>query len=160
MKNSRLMVAISVLLSLAGAFRAPGEERLFNGKDLTGWETFLHGSNKNDPDYGTNRDPERVFSVVRADGQRVIRISGQYWGGMLTTKEYENYHLHLEFKWGEKRWPPRANEVRDSGLLYHCVGADASSSNCPWPRSIEFNITEHDTGEFWSVATAWRTAAS
>jgi hypothetical protein len=136
---------------MAVAFNVSAQERLFNGKDLTGWETYLHGSNPHDPDYGTNRDPEKVFSVTNIDGQPAIRISGRYWGGMLTAREYENYHLHVEFKWGEKRWPPRANVVRDSGLLYHCVGPFASRTNCPWPRSIEFNITEHDTGEFWSV---------
>src|SRR5262249_3595304 len=39
----------------------------------------------------------------------------------------------------------------DSGLLYHCVGPPSTNASSSWPRSIEFNITEHDTGEFWSV---------
>ena len=32
-----------------------------------------------------------------------------------------NYHLKLQFKWGDKKWPPRDRPAtpRDSGLLYH-----------------------------------------
>jgi hypothetical protein len=123
---------------------------LFNGKDLSGWETFLRPANKADPDYGLNRDPEKVFAVDKSDGGPVIHISGKYWGGLITAKEFENYHLRLEFKWGQQTWPPRHNLTRDSGLLYHCA-APSADAKYPWPRSIEFNITEHDTGEFWSV---------
>jgi hypothetical protein len=68
---------------------------LFNGKDLTGFYTFLVGK-------GTNNDPDKVFTV--ADG--MIRVSGQRYGGFITEKEYENYHLVVEWKWGEKMWPP------------------------------------------------------
>src|SRR6266568_2960193 len=123
---------------------------LFNGKDLTGWETFLRPANRNDPNYGLNRDPEKVFTVENVDGGAVIHVSGKYWGGLITKQEFENYHLQLEFKWGKKTWPPRLNATFDSGLLYHCA-APSANAVYPWPRSIEFNITEHDTGEFWSV---------
>jgi hypothetical protein len=124
---------------------------LFNGKDLTGWETFLRPAQKTDPNYGLNRDPEGVFSVRQEDGGAVIHISGKFWGGLITKQDFENYHLHLEYKWGKKTWPPRENAAAlDSGLLYHCA-APSADEVYPWPSSIEFNITEHDTGEFWSV---------
>ena len=118
------------------------------------WETVLRAAKPGDPDYGLNRDPEKVFTVATVDGGPVIAVSGKYWGGLITTREYGDYHLRLEFKWGTKRWPPRAAVVRDSGLLYHCAAPAASSrpGSWPWPRSVEFNITEHDTGEFYSVA--------
>jgi hypothetical protein len=123
---------------------------LFNGKDLTGWDTFLRPANKNDPDYGLNRDPEKVFTAQQMDGGTSIHISGKYWGGIITTQVFENYHLRLEFKWGTKTWPPRQHLTPDSGLLYHC-SPQTADAHYPWPRSIEFNITQHDTGEFWSV---------
>jgi hypothetical protein len=123
---------------------------LFNGKDLTGWDTFLRPANRTDPDYGLNHDPEKVFTVDHLDGGSVIHISGKFWGGLITTQAFENYHLRLEFKWGAKTWPPRLNLTPDSGLLYHCAAPTADLTH-PWPRSIEFNISQHDTGEFWSV---------
>ena len=141
-----LMCATMVTCSAAPANSTP----LFNGHDLAGWDTFLRPANPNDPNYGLNRDPERIFSVEQLDGGPVIHVSGKFWGGLLTTQDFANYHLSLEFKWGQKTWPPRFNLTRDSGLLYHCA-APAADATYPWPRSIEFNITEHDTGEFWSV---------
>ncbi|RIH66475.1 DUF1080 domain-containing protein, partial [Mariniphaga sediminis] len=63
---------------------------LFNGKDLSGWYTYLEGR-------GRDSDPKGVFTV--SDG--IIRISGEEWGSLTTGKEYANYHLTLEFKWGE-----------------------------------------------------------
>ena len=137
---------------MACSLAVPGADwrSLFNGKDLTGWVTFLRPANPKDPNYGLNRDPEKVFTVEQLDGGPVIHISGKYWGGIITTQQFENYHLRLEFKWGRKTWPPRLNLTFDSGLLYHCAAPSADAAY-PWPRSIEFNITQHDTGEFWSV---------
>jgi len=139
-------------ISISNCSAAPALDwkPLFNGKDLTGWDTFLRPANPSDPNYGLNRDPEKVFSVDHVDGGPVIHVSGKFWGGLITTQEFANYHLKLEFKWGQKTWPPRFNLTRDSGLLYHCA-ALTDDAKYPWPRSIEFNITEHDTGEFWSV---------
>jgi hypothetical protein len=84
---------------------------------------------------------------------RAIRISGDGLGGLATLAEYGNYHLELEFKWGEKRFPPRADAPRDSGLLYHCVGGYNAGTG--WLESSEFGILEGgETGDFWSVPGA------
>ena len=126
-------------------------QSLFNGRDLSGWETFLGRANPGETNYGLNLDPEKIISVKQVDGGPVIHISGKYWGGIITTQEFANYHLRLEYKWGQKTWEPRINEPRDSGICYHCVGPLAADPVYPWPRSFEFNIAEHDVGEFWSV---------
>src|SRR5947209_11329511 len=68
---------------------------LFNGKDLTNFYTYLKGS-------GKNEDPKKVFTVK--DGR--IRVSGEVYGGLITAKEYENYHLVVEFAWGSQTFPP------------------------------------------------------
>lgn len=82
---------------------------LFNGKDLSNWDTWLRAANMtgyNDhemigppqPHIGLNNDPLKVFTVN--DG--LLRISGEVWGAITTKKEYGNYHLRFEVKWGEK----------------------------------------------------------
>lgn len=130
---------------------------LFNGKDLTGWDTYLapdyddHGKALTGKPVGLNKDPLKVFSIVQQDGENVIRISGQGWGAISTKKEYENYHLQLQFKWGALKWGQKKNASMDSGLLYHSVGpfgADYGS----WMRSQEFQIDEGDCGDYWGVA--------
>ena len=126
---------------------------LFNGKDLTHWDTWLGKPFKGDKAIGLNIDPDKVYTVVEADGKPAIRVSGQTFGAITSKQEFENYHLALEFKWGEKRWPPREKAVRDSGLLYHCVGPHGAQGTF-WMRSQELQIQEKDCGDYWSVAGA------
>jgi hypothetical protein len=115
--------------------------KLFNGKDLSGWSIFIGHDPKENLD--PRADPKGVFKVE--DG--VIHISGQEFGCLTTDKEFENYRVKLEFKWGKKKWPPRENAVRDSGILLHCVGPDKV-----WTKSIECQIQEHDCGDFHCVS--------
>ncbi|MBX9579888.1 MAG: DUF1080 domain-containing protein [Gemmataceae bacterium] len=123
---------------------------LFNGRDLAGWETSLGTPVGGKGPVGVGRDPKGVFSVVQVDGGPALRVSGDGLGGISTTKEYGNYHLRLEFKWGEKRFPPRANQPRDSGLLYHASGDPNPGTG--WLESVEFGLLEGgETGDFWSV---------
>jgi hypothetical protein len=111
---------------------------LFNGKDLSGWYTFMPRKDGSDP----RSDPKQVFRIE--DG--VLHVTGDGFGYVCTEQEFENYRIKLEFKWGTKRFPPRENAVRDSGLLLHVVGEDKV-----WPKCIECQIQEHDCGDFWMV---------
>lgn len=166
----RLMVTClggAWLMAAVGLAQAaePGQWRqLFNGKNLDGWETWLgkpHPSVKLDlkknekgqyvEPVGLNNDPTKVYTVVEVDGAPAIRISGEIWGAITTTEEFENYHLRLKTKWGQKKWPPRENTVRDSGLLYHCIGPHGAGSGF-WMKSFECQIQENDNGDFYSVA--------
>lgn len=145
-----------LLLCLVPAALSAGEKgwtELFNGKDLTHWDTWLGRPYKGKDIVGLNKDPQKVYTVVEADGKPAIRVSGEIWGALTSKKEYENYHFSVEFKWGEKRWPPREKTVRDSGLLYHCVGPHGAQGTF-WMRSQELQIQEHDCGDYWSVAGA------
>jgi hypothetical protein len=135
----------------ADASGSPEWRSLFNGKDLEGWDTWLGKPYKGKDVIGLNKDPNNVYTVVMMDGKPAIRISGEIFGALTSREEFENYHLKLEFKWGEKRWPPREKDVRDSGLLYHCVGPHGASATF-WMRSQECQIQEKDCGDYWSVA--------
>jgi hypothetical protein len=126
---------------------------LFNGKDLSGWDTWLGKPYQGKEPIGLNKDPQKVYTVVNEDGKPAVRISGESFGALTSKKEYSNYHFKLEFKWGEKKWPPRDKTVRDSGLLYHCVGPHGAQSTF-WMRSQECQIQENDCGDYWSVAGA------
>ncbi|XOV90990.1 MAG: DUF1080 domain-containing protein [Bacteroidota bacterium] len=136
---------------------------LFNGKDLSGWYTYqrkpeptsvVAGLRMEDGKYvepiGLNNDPLDVFSVVELDGAQVIRISGEVFGILVTDEEYENYHLSLEFKWGEKKYPPREDQKRDSGICYHSFGEEGAQGGV-WMKSVECQIQEGDVGDLWCV---------
>ncbi|MGE3807777.1 MAG: DUF1080 domain-containing protein [Gemmataceae bacterium] len=131
-----LCLAVLIGVSSLPAADDEGFVDIFNGKDLTNFYTYLKG-------VGKNKDPEKVFTVK--DG--MIRVSGEQWGAFITEKEYENYHLIVEFKWGDKTWGSRAKATRDSGLLVHCVGEDGAAGGS-WMESVEFQIIEGGTGDF------------
>lgn len=152
-----LLISLAVLSCFA-CTRPTEKVSLFNGKDLTGWDTYI-GPNYDTarkkfdsiPGTGLNNDPAKVFSVVEIDGAPAIRVSGEKFGGISTTKEFSNYHLTLQFKWGEAKYAPKLNAKRDSGLLYHAVG-DHGADGGFWMRSQECQIQEGDTGDYWGVA--------
>lgn len=105
---------------------------------------------KGDP-LGLNNDPLGVFSMIKEEGQPVLKITGQIYGGLTTKKEFENYHLTLQFKWGDKKWEPRLTRQRDSGLLLHCVGPHGAFWKV-WKRCLECQIQEKDVGDFYALA--------
>ena len=105
---------------------------LFNGKDLTG----LYGWLK-DTHY---KDPRKVFSV----DEGILKISGEVNGYLATEKEYRDYHLVVEYKWGAKTYG--AKSVRNSGILLHAVGPDGNRS--PWMSSIECQVAQGCVGDF------------
>ena len=112
---------------------------LFNGKNLDGWYTFLK-------DRGRDKDPKQVFTVD--DG--LIHISGEEFGCITTDREYENYTLVVEYRWGANTFEPRADNARDNGVLVHSTGKDGGYSGT-WMHSIECQIIEGGTGDFLVV---------
>src|SRR5436190_534299 len=80
-------------------------------KDRAGFNTLLEK-------HGINSDPDKVFQVEKG----VLHISGQEFGGLVTQKEYRNFYLRAEFKWGEKTYEPRLGKARDSGIQYNITG--------------------------------------
>ena len=132
--------------------------RLFNKKDLTGFYPYLGAATKvqtgNNKRGGggkkKDRDPDKVFSVLnRSD----LRISGQHPGTLLTEKEFENYHLIVEFRWGEQTFAPAEAKARQSGILLHCVGPDDAYKGIS-PQAIRCQIVEGQTGSIQLVSGA------
>ncbi len=110
-------------------------------KDLSHWYTWL-----DDVGY---EDPRGVFTM-QDDG--ILRISGDGFGGLTTHKEFADYYLVMEYRWGTKTWRSRIDKTRDSGLLLHCQGPDGNFGGSagkpgPWMTSIECQIIEGGVGD-------------
>lgn len=159
LKYTVIVVSLSFVPGLGiSRVQAEGDEwtYLFNNKNLEGWDSYLG------PRYdtlahafageriGLNNDPDKVFSVVSQDGESVIRISGEHFGCIVTKEEYGNYHLQVQFKWGQQRYVPRKKSKRDSGILYHSHGPNGVGWFF-WMAAQEFQIEEGDCGDYWSV---------
>jgi hypothetical protein len=111
---------------------------LFNGKDLTGFYTFLQK-------HGKNADPDGIVTVedgaihLYKNTEDQSRVVMGYIG---TEKEYGDYHLRLQYRWGEKKFEPRYKLKRDAGVYYHLTGPDAV-----WPRGLQYQIEQANVGD-------------
>src|SRR5690606_33205506 len=121
-------------------------------KDLSQWEIYqgfppewitVPGLKKDDKGnytepIGLNKNINRVFTVTEENGKPVLRVSGEIYGCVGSKKEYENYHLKLQVKWGSKKWAPRLDLEKDSGILYHSIGEYGVDYWKAWALSQEF----------------------
>lgn len=143
---------------------------LFNGRNLDGWDVYLgppERTGKANLPVGTpiglNNDPERIFSVQMADGAPAIRADGKIWGTLTTKRDFRNYWLHVEYKWGQK-WSQDLSFPRNNGILYHSYG-DFGALDKTWMNSIELEIVPGKVGganpvgsDSWFTTTVGRDA--
>lgn len=121
---------IITILSFTNVFfaqdktKVSGEKQtqLFNGKDLNNWVFHLK-----DPAV----DPAKVFTIQNG----VIHIKGDPFGYMRTKAGYEDYKLHVEW-----RYP---TEATNSGVFVHAQPPDAI-----WLKCIECQLKAGSAGDF------------
>jgi len=109
--------------------------KLFNGEDLTGLYTWLLSTKC--------ADPKRVFRVH----DQLLHITGDGLGSVITKRRYRDYHMVLEYKWGDRTWGERKKRARDSGLLIHSTGKNGGYHGI-WMPAIEVQIIEGGVGDF------------
>jgi hypothetical protein len=118
---------------------------------ITSLPDYPKGDGMKGTPIGLNKDPLNGFTVVYENNEPVLKISGEIYAGLSTKEEYDNYHLSVQFKWGEKKYEPRLNNVRDNGILYHCSSDHAAFWNV-WMESIEFQVQENDMGDLYALS--------
>ncbi len=137
-------------------------------KDLSKWDTYLSFKHQNGYDgsaptdeagdkiepVGLNKPGYNVFTTFEEDNETVIKVTGEYYGCLASKDIFENYHLQVKYKWGDKKWIPRMDKMKDSGILYHSSGEFGVEHWRSWMMSQEFQIMEAHSGDFWSQATS------
>jgi len=101
-----------------------GPHSLFNGVDFTGWDRYLGKPSDTEAPLGIDNDPRGVYSVVLLDGEPALRISGEIWGSLISQRQFCNFRLRAEFKWGTAVWPPL--NARDSGIMFLSTGPNGA----------------------------------
>lgn len=114
-----LILGIATLLFVSCTTK---KEQLFNGKNLDGWTVFVKDSSINPDDY---------FYVN--DG--VIETIGVPVGYLRTNKEFENYQLHVEWRYPE--------EPVNSGIMLHVTGPDLI-----WVSHYQGQLKHKNAGDF------------
>jgi hypothetical protein len=140
-----LLLAGCLLASPAGA-ADDGWTALFNGRDLSNFD-IAYSSKPVD-----GRPAAAMFEVK--DGT-VHTYPGQAAGTpqpsayFQTRNSYKDYVLHIEYKWGDKKFAPRMNRLKDAGLVFH-IYKDAPNS---WPHGIECQIEDKDVADLWLISS-------
>ncbi len=111
-----------ILVSLALSGFSQKKEQLFNGKNLDGWTIYV-----SDPKI----DPSTFFYAK--DG--LIETPGVPMGYLRTKKEYENYLLHVEWRYPEI--------PTNSGVFIHTNGPDKI-----WPAHFQCQLKHLSAGDF------------
>ena len=92
--------------------------------------------------------PTDVFQL--RDG--MLHVSGRGYGYMATKQAFRDYHLIVEFKWGEHTWGARKDRARDNGILVHAFGPHGACGGT-WITSIEANIIEGGMADIIVIAS-------
>lgn len=137
--------ALPLFGETAAGAAADGWIPLFNGRNLDGWYSFLSKS-------GKDRDPSGCIRVdhgqIHILGYQPLDQEPEY-GYLSTLREFGDCRIRVEYKWGERRYPPRAEYKRDNGILYHLRGPDQL-----WPICVECQIQESDVGDALAIKGA------
>jgi len=130
-----IVAAVALGLASVGSHAEAQKDewtKLFNGRDLTGWKVFVDPRAK-------DADPKSIWTVK--DG--VIVCTGKPAGYIITEKDYDNYVLRVQWRWGPSVKEPKGP---NSGVFVHVVGEDKI-----WPKGIEAQLASTRAGDFWLV---------
>jgi hypothetical protein len=167
-RNLYFSLFLPVTILLTGAGNRDDEWRNLLDKNLSNWEIYQSYEHANDYNgsvprndkgepirpVGYNRNFKNVFSVIDDKGEPVLKVSGEIYGCIFTKEEFENYHLRLKVKWGDKKWVPRRDKLKDSGILYHSVGEAGVDYWRSWMLAQEFQVMEGHMGDYWPIANS------
>jgi hypothetical protein len=130
------LAAAAVALSLSVRADDKGSKtiELFNGKNLDGWKIVVNG--KGD----TKADAKKTWSVNAKE--KTLVCKGEPWGYAITDKDYGDYKLELEWRWGNT--DKESKTRRNSGVLLHCMGEGK-----PWPNCFEAQLLAGHAGEIY-----------
>lgn len=114
---------------------------VFNGENLDNFDKYIGTAVQGHDDLLQTATTDKVFQIVEENGEVLIHISGEVNGSLATKETFENYHLQLVFKWGDKVY-----NTRNSGLLYHSFGEFGDALGT-WMTNIECQLMHEKLGD-------------
>lgn len=120
----RFFITMFAALALAGCGDKAEKVVLFDGGNLFEWNSVT----KSETD--AERDV-KVFSVQQGN----IFVTGVPFGYLYTKEKYDNYRLHVEWRW--------VGEGTNSGIFMHIQTPDIM-----WPKAIECQLCAGKAGDF------------
>lgn len=158
MKNAGFLLLLLVSAFSSCKERPTKEEwvSLFNGKDLTGWDIKIKGSELN-INYKNTFSVEDGLLKVRYDEYE--RFNNEF-GHIFYNKSFSDYKLRIEYRFVGEQCPEGPSwAFRNSGVMLHSQSAASMGVNQDFPVSIEGQflggdgITERHTSNVCTPGT-------
>lgn len=129
MRSFCFLAVLSCVSSLPAAL-PPSALELYNGKDLAGWDLVTPGK-------------ENISAVCQAKPDGILAITGAPNGYLATAASYENYQLHVEWRWSDK--------PGNAGVLLHITEGPMDRI---WPISFQMQTKHTRVGDLLPMASA------
>lgn len=100
------------------------------------------------PTASLSSDPKKIWAI---GDDKIMHVSGEGMGYLRTKQAYRDYHLVIDYQWGERTLGTRADKARDCGLLLHAYGPDGAYGNT-WMSCIEGQLIEGGSGDILVLA--------
>lgn len=131
----RSLLCLLPLVSFAGSVAladSPSKETaLFDGKSLSGWSLVTTPA-------------ARIEDVCKVTADATMTVAGKPVGYLLADGKYENYKLHVEW-----RWPADAKKNSNSGIL---VSIGSGPIDKGWPNCLQVQMKLNHAGDFLPMA--------
>jgi len=158
MKNTIILSVLLLLSASCSSTKTKKENwiRLFNGKDLSGWDIKIKGSPLN-VNYKNTFRVENGAMVVRYD--EYDKFNSEY-GHIFYKEPFSYYKLRIEYRFvGEQVPGGQGWAYRNSGVMLHSQSAASMLTDQDFPVSIEAQflggdgVTERTTGNVCTPGT-------
>lgn len=111
--------------------------KLFNGRDLTGWDVKVAGYDLNDNFGNTFRVEDGVMKV----GYEKYDKFNNRFGHIFYKDKFSYYLIAVEYRFVGDQAPGGAGwATRNSGIMVHCQSAKSMGKNQDFPISIEVQL--------------------
>jgi hypothetical protein len=130
--------------------------RLFNGKDLTGWDIKIKGSALNENYKNTFRVEDGVMKVCYDEYEKF----NNEFGHIFYKEPFSHYKLRIEYRFTGEQTPGGPSwAFRNSGVMLHSQSAASMNLDQDFPVSIEAQflggdgVSERPTGNVCTPGT-------
>ncbi|MFT5466724.1 MAG: putative membrane-bound dehydrogenase-like protein [Verrucomicrobiales bacterium] len=131
----RLFFALVFAVLVPAAARAQIADFLAD-PELKGLTAYFSEKNS----LSTDRD--QAFAMGE-DGN--LRVSGEGFGYLRSDAEFADFHMVVEYRWGEHTWSRRIDKARDAGVFVHIHGEDGAFYSA-FPSGVEVQLIEGGSG--------------
>jgi hypothetical protein len=139
--NIRLLAAVALIASAAGAADKPQWRQLFNGRNLDGWVPKITGHELGD-NFGNTFRVEN--GVLKVSYDKYDAFNNQF-GHIFFKEKFSHYIIAVEYRFvGEQARGGPSWAIRNSGIMVHCQPPETMRRDQDFPISIEVQLLGGD----------------